>query len=116
MFTIEIDDLPPSLNKFYSGMHWAKRTEIVHEWHLRFLNAFRRANLPTKLGTPIVVNVTQFCKGVVRDADNGVVAAKFCGDALKEYGYIVDDGPEYISSVILQCKKGKANKTVVLIS
>lgn len=115
MWRIDIGELPPSLNKFYAGMHWSKRKAIVDEWHIRLLEAFRRADLPQHLPTPIMLSVTQFCKGIVRDSDNGVVSAKLCGDALKEYGYIIDDNPTYIRSVELQCVKGKSNKTVILI-
>ena len=78
-------------------------------------SAFIEAKLPKELATPITLSVTQFCKGVVRDADNGVISAKFCGDALKLYGYIPDDSPEFISTVILRSAKGKANKLVINI-
>ena len=115
MFRIIVDCLPPSLNRFYSGMHWAKRKAIVDEWHGLMRLAFVETQLPKTLPTPITLSVTQFCKGIVRDSDNAVVGAKFCGDALKLYGYIPDDSPEFISTVILQSAKGKADKTVFII-
>lgn len=115
MYRIEIDELPPSLNAFYGGMHWAARKKIVDEWHRTIWLACKAAKLPKTLQTPLTLSVTQYCKGVVRDADNAVVGAKLFGDTLKECGYIPDDGPAYIPTVILTTKKGKENKLVVVI-
>lgn len=115
MWRIEIDALPPSLNKFYSGMHWAVMKRARDEWHGLMQAAFIEAKLPKTIPTPISLNITQFCKGHLRDSDNAVIAAKFCGDALRIYGYIPDDTPQYIDTIILRSEKGKTNKTVILI-
>lgn len=114
-YHLEVEGLPPSLNAFYGGMHWTKRKSIVDEWHLLFLDAFRRADLPRRLECPISLDITQYCKGVVRDCDNAVIASKMCGDSLKEYGYIKDDGREYVYPVTLRTEKGKQNRTVIVI-
>lgn len=84
------------------------------EWHGLFWAAMVDSKLPKTIKTPITLSVTQFCKRL-RDVDNAVISAKFCLDTLKEHGYIPDDSPEYVSQVILECKKGKENKTVILI-
>ena len=115
MWRIEINALPPSYNAFHAGMHWARRKAIVDEWHGLFLAAFVDANLPKPLPTPISLNVTEFCKGNVRDCDNAVVAAKLCADSLKMHGYIPDDGPKYRNNDILSTEHGKENRTVVII-
>ena len=116
MYRIEIDSLPPSLNAWYAGTHWSKRMKTKEEWGWKFLAAAKESKLPDKLGVINTLEVTQFCKGVVRDADNAVVAAKLFGDFLKAQGIIKDDGPEFIKTVILRTAKGKENKTVILIS
>ena len=116
MWTISIDSLPPSLNQWYSGVHWSKRTKTKEEWSWKFLAATKEAKLPDKIAHIQTVHVTQFCKGIVRDADNAVVAAKLFGDFLKAQGIIEDDGPKFIETIVLTTKKGKENRTVILIS
>ena len=64
---------------------------------------------------PLILSVTLFCKGIVRDADNAVLAAKFCLDTLVLYGYLPDDNPRYVKSIVLTTSKGKENKTVILL-
>lgn len=115
MYRISVPALPPSLNQMYSGTHWGRRKAMVEEWHQFFWIAFKQAGLPKALKCPITLSVTEFSKRVVRDADNAVVAAKLCGDALKKFGYIEDDGPKYIETVILNTKKGEEDETVILI-
>lgn len=88
---------------------------MTDEWHLRLLAAYREAKLPKPLKWPVTLSITQYCKGVVRDADNAVIAAKFAGDTLAEHGWLPDDNPTYIPTVILSTKKGASNKTVVQI-
>ena len=78
--------------------------------------AFLLYELPDKIAHIQTVHVTQFCKGIVRDADNAVVAAKLFGDFLKAQGIIEDDGPKFIETIVLTTKKGKENRTVILIS
>lgn len=113
MHRVEVNALPPSLNKFYSGMHWTKRASMVDEWHGLFRAALQDAKVKKKLVTPLSLNVTQFCSRIVRDVDNGIISAKLFADALKLYGYIPNDTPEFIQSVILQSKKGKEDKIVI---
>lgn len=115
MWRIEVPGLPPSLNAFYGGMHWAKRKGIVDEWHEIFHFALKEAEVPKKLRTPITIAVTQFCKGRMRDRDNAIIAHKLLADVLKNDGYIPDDSYKYVNSAILDVRKGKENKTVIII-
>lgn len=114
MLKIQVQGIPPSLNKYYSGMHWTKRKSITDEWHLRFLAAFRKAKMPKPLKHPITLCVIEFCKRI-RDSDGTVMASKFAGDALVKYGYLPDDNPSYIPTVVLQSRKGTEEKTLLLI-
>lgn len=111
-----MEGLPPSMNQFYAGCHWAVRKGIADEWHKNFGWAFKASKLPQELPFPVELWVTLFCKGKVRDSDNAVTAAKFCGDALVQGKYLPDDSPEYVRAIRLESKKGKENKTVVIIS
>jgi len=113
MYMIEIDDIPPSLNQFYAGKHWTWRKRICDDWHLRFKQAYRKAKLPKVISYPITL--TAICYSPrIRDSDNAVIISKFAGDALVECGYLPDDSPTYISTVILKSFRGKA-KTVLII-
>lgn len=114
MHRIEVLGKPPSLNKFYSGVHWSVRKAIVDEWHTLFLMALRASGCPRIVATPINVSVTLFCKGRLLDADNVVVSAKLFCDSLVLGSYIPGDSPKYISSVTLACRKGKEDKVVVM--
>jgi Holliday junction resolvase RusA-like endonuclease len=116
MWRVEINDIPPSLNAFYSGMHWTKRKLIMDKWHLLFLAAFRRT-LPDAIKCPVTLSATIYAVRQPRDCDNAVIAIKAAGDALKIGGYIPDDSPEYVTTVILSSKKStdKKNKTVLII-
>ena len=115
MYRITVDALPPSLN-VYMRMHFRKRMELKEEWSWLFIKAVKEANLPKPLPTPFTLNTTQFCKRIVRDVDNAIVAHKLLADFLKTNGYIKDDNPKYIHCGILNCKKAKENKLVIIIS
>lgn len=114
MWRVEVEGLPPSLNAFYSGLHWAKRKALADEWHLRFLAAFREARFePFK--RPVLINCTLYSKRQPRDADNAVIAVKFAQDALHLGGYIPDDSPEYVHTVILSSKKAGDGKDKIVL-
>lgn len=118
MYRIEINKLPPSLNRFWSGKHWSKRKQIKDEWLYLMRDAFNTANLPRPLpqsGFPYTIKCVQFCKHVVRDCDNAVIGTKLCKDALTHWGYMEDDNPEFIERDILESKRGKSNKMILMI-
>lgn len=96
-------------------MHWAKRKAIVDEWKNSIGWAFKTQKLPWPLPYPLTMTCTQFSKRNVRDADNAVTIAKLAGDALVSGGYLPDDSPEYIDTIILQSKKGKEDLVVITI-
>lgn len=115
MYRIEIDHLPPTLNQFYSGVHWTARKRWKDAWDKFFLAEFRKNKLPRSLKTPIIVASVQYCKSKVRDGDNSVIGPKFFQDVLVKYGYIPDDSYKNVSSVVLQTRKGKKDKIAVYI-
>lgn len=115
-YKVTVDALPPSLNAFYSGMHWSKRKAIVDEWHWSFRAAFLHAKLPLKLETPLTIHVVQYCKGKPRDVGNGCVIEKLLSDSLKLFGYIPDDSPTYIEKLIIETKKDKTSWCEIILS
>ena len=91
---------------------------MADEWHGLFLKAFQDAKLPKPL--PVRKGVyrlhcTQFCKGKVRDSDNASIAVKLCKDALTNYGYIKDDNYKTFNDDMTSTRKGKENKTIIII-
>lgn len=115
MHRVELEGRIPTLNSWLSGTHWRTKHKEKKEWQDRFLLAFLEAKLPKKLSYPITLSVTMYCKSKVRDVDNAVLAGKFCADALVANGYLEDDSPKYISSMILTTHKGVLDKTVIII-
>lgn len=113
MYRLEIIGKVPSLNTIYGGTHWSKRKELCDQWHSVIGYACKVAKLPRTLPTPITLSVTQFCKGRVLDSDNAVLIAKWACDTLKEMGYIPEDSPAYVPTVILNARKGKEDKVVI---
>lgn len=112
MVKMVVRGTPPSLNKMYAGVHWSKRVKMADEWHLILLHAFRRFKVPKPLKTPIIMRVTQVSKKI-RDCDNAILSAKFCGDALVKYKYIPDDSPVEIQEVQLRSESGKKDMTII---
>jgi len=115
MIQIEIPGLVPTLNQIYQSIHWAKRKKMVDEWHEIMLWEFKRQNVPRPLKWPFTLSITQFSKRIPRDTDGTILGAKFALDALVEFGYIPDDSPEYVPTVILNSRKGKENKLIIQI-
>lgn len=116
MYRFEVPYLPPTLNQFYAGVHWGRRQAWKNAFNSLILAEFRKKGFPKVLKTPITIHCTQFCKRNVRDADNSVIGVKFLQDALVHFGHIPDDNHKHISTVILQTRKGKEDKTVFIIS
>lgn len=116
MWRIEVNELPPTSNKIWAGVHWAKRKQIADTWHVLFYDALRTVDIPRPLpnrGEPYQIHCTLFCKRR-RDADNGWVGLKLFQDTLVKYGYLPDDNSDYINDCILTSKKGN-NKIVINI-
>lgn len=118
MYRLEVDELPPSLNKFHAGMHWTERKRLVDEWHYRFLKAFEDIDLPKPLpkkAIPYQIQCTQFCRAAVRDDDNAIIGIKLCKDSLKYWGYVKDDDYQTFNDGMTSTRKGRVNKMVILI-
>lgn len=117
MYRIEIPGKTRTLNQSMRGKHWAQNSKEKKEWSNIMYPYIYQAGIPKPLKTPISIQVTQFSSRL-RDADNCVVALKIFADVLKNMGYIPDDNPKYVPTVILsskKCKTRKEEKMVFLI-
>jgi len=84
---------PPSLNKWYSGKHWAIRkkqketySEAIKD-ELQTIDAFTMDRF--------AIDVQYNCR---YDVDNAITCVKFLADYLRGDGYVVDDNTKYFFS------------------
>ena len=84
---------PPSLNKWYSGKHWAirkKQKETYGEaikYELQTIDAFTMDRF--------AIDVQYNCR---YDVDNAITCVKFLADYLRGDGYVIDDNTKYFFS------------------
>ena len=84
---------PPSLNKWYSGKHWAIRkkqketySEAIKD-ELQTIDAFTMDRF--------AIDVQYNCR---YDVDNAITCVKFLADYLRGDGYVADDNTKYFFS------------------
>src|SRR3990167_1163933 len=114
MYRIEVKGRMPSLNEWLSGTHWRKKNDDKKMLQEILLLEFKIANLPKHLKSPITFSVSEMTKHT-RDADNAVLGAKFCAYALVMGGYLPDDNPKYVPTVILHWEKAKKEEKIVYL-
>ena len=96
-----------SWNKFYSGMHWTKRREILDDARAAVL-----AVMPVDaelFSDPVEICITVYFKSRPQDPDN--ICTKLYIDALKGR-LIQDDDMRYVSSVTSRSRIDKAKPRV----
>lgn len=108
MWYIRIPGKTPTLNTLYRS-HFHKSAKEKKEWGNIMHPYIYQAKLPKPFKTPVSIHVTQF-SAKLRDADNCIVAIKVFCDVLKQMGYLEDDNPNYVPTVILSSKKCKTKK------
>lgn len=100
---IEIPGKPPSLNDFYSGMHWAQRNKTKDRWHEKVGLYAPDVQVETY---PVAVECIVFWgEGRRYDAENVVMASKLVTDGLIMAGVLEDDGPKQIRRVALEARR-----------
>jgi Holliday junction resolvase RusA-like endonuclease len=114
MYRLEINGRIPTLNQWIH-YHYFKKGAVKKEWGEVVVLTALEAKVPKPINRPVNVVVTQFCKAMVRDVDNAVVSWKIAGDALVKHGFLEDDSPKFVQSLLLKTKKGKEDKTVIII-
>ena len=94
-----------STNKIYSGMHWAKRKEIVDYWHLLTTQAMRK-QLPKYISDkPVMIRISYNSR---LDIDNHGWVSKMIIDSIKGY-LIVDDTRKHVQCLIQDFHKEKGD-------
>src|SRR5690625_7166126 len=73
--TIIIDRVGPSLNKWYGGAHWSKRSGTKKRWRLLVLAAVHEAGTRTVQHYPVRLSVTCVFRTGLRSFDCTNVAA-----------------------------------------
>lgn len=103
MIELKIPLVAPSLNKWYSGIHWAERKKIVDLWHDTVWKLCRVDKIKPLTLFPVTISTQSFTKSKrKRDVSNGICANKMAEDALVEAGILPNDAPEYVSRHIIE--------------
>jgi len=88
---------PPSLNKIYSGGHWAIRKKYKDEYKRACQEALSEYDRFTCEEIYIIISYNSRL-----DIDNGILVSKFLADTLVSEGVIPDDNPKYYKSVSIR--------------
>ncbi len=99
LITLE-GERPLSWNKYWSGMHWAKRKAEADRVHWLVRSQLSPDCQPAS--QPVRLSFTVYFRGNQQDASN--ICIKPYEDAL--IGWIInDDSPAYVSSVTIASRK-----------
>lgn len=115
MYRIELQTRHPSLNTWITGQSWHHKAKQKKEAQELILWRLKQEKVPT-LTPPIHLQAFQFTKQP-RDHENTILSCKYMLDALVEGGYIPDDSPDYVDSVMTAWRKAtKEEKVVYMIT
>ncbi len=92
---------PPSLNKFYSGRHYAVRVKYKKEYWESIAEAIK--NHDKFWVDSMEIHVRYNCRF---DVDNAICCCKFLADYLRNHGYIHDDSPKFFTKQSTQYDPG----------
>lgn len=105
--TITLDKhRPKSWNTMYSGIHYRTRMQYVQEAHDAVKAALVLSHVEP-FTVPVAITVTAYFKGAMSDPDN--VTGKLYLDGLRHAGVLIDDTPEYVTSVTCISRKDNKN-------
>jgi len=100
MLAFTIPHKPISWNKYYTGVHWAKRSALSNEWAWYVREALIKAKIPrTPLRKAVTIEVTAHLKRLI-DCDN--ICLKVVVDGIRHWGLLRDDSPEYVKKIQVQ--------------
>lgn len=112
MQRLEVIGRIPTLN-WYRNAHFRSLHKAKQEWHERIGWAIKEAKIKS-IPTPLTLHVTVFSKRL-RDADGGILAAKFANDTFVQMGLIPNDTPEYVQTIVLTWRKATDEEKVVYL-
>jgi hypothetical protein len=115
MIKITLNDTLPSWNKFYSGMHWAKRKQMADYWH-ELVKWEIIKNKIKKTESRKAISITCYFPNRRSQLDADNLCAKLIIDGLKNF-VMPDDNDKYIGEVCLQSRVDKGNpRTEIIIT
>lgn len=108
---IKIDDIGPSLNKWYVGLHWTKRKKEADKWHLLVKKAVGRKK--AELEFPVSLHFHfNFGKGRrTYDVSNCAATVKLIEDGLCKAGVLPDDTAKYVNEITMTVEKKSTGPT-----
>lgn len=112
--TLSIEAVGPTLNMWYAGAHWSKRSRIKKDWHWLVRNAIDQWKIMPVKQYPIFIECRlTFGKGKRRyDWENCAPTAKLIQDALIREGILENDGPKHIAGGKLWAVRGDVTRTI----
>ena len=117
MITLTLPLTAPSLNDWYSGVHWSVRKNTAELWHEEVAVACMQAKIKPITKFPVKITTHSFFKTRHRrDVSNTATAPKLIEDGLVKKGIMPDDNLEYVVSHTLLMTIGHdKNETVITI-
>lgn len=105
--TLFFYDLPKlSLNEWYAGKHWTERSRMKNAYKLLIRSKYKGT-----ITSPADVEYIFEFKGRLLDCSNCIAMVKLIEDIVFE-----KDTPEFVRSLRIVSKKGKANKVQINIT
>lgn len=110
---LRIDEIGPTLNEFYAGMHFRDRSRIKNTWRTLVRLAVREQKIQPVKEYPVSIDCRLvFGKGRRGyDWENAAATVKLVQDGLRHAGILTDDSVQYIRGGRIWCVKGPANIT-----
>lgn len=103
IFTLD-DFCLPSFNKFYSGVHYRRRSDMVWKWKTIMGDMLKKQITEydierIKTATNIRIDITVSFAKRAFDVDNCALYGKIFLDTIKGRKWVKDDSPKYINSI-----------------
>ena len=114
---IQVNDVGPSLNQYYAGMHYSKRSALKNDWCIQVKSAVIRQKIQPVEEYPVAV-ACRIVMGKGRrmyDWDNTAVCVKMFQDALVKAKVLKGDQLKYIIGGKIWCVRGTTTATQFII-
>ena len=103
-----IEDIGPTLNEFYAGMHHIRRSEIKRAWRTMVALAVRAQKIQPVKEYPVSIDCRLVFGSKGRrgyDWENAAATVKLVQDGLHHAGILVDDSAKYVRGGRMWCVK-----------
>lgn len=114
LLLILFDERPLSINKYYAGMHWAKRKQEADRVHeiVRVACTQWKADNNQRLPKFQKARITMTVYFRSKPFDPSNIPAKLYEDGLVRVGVLPDDSPQYVQEIILRSRVDRENPRV----